>query len=398
MSPPAASNLGSSQLVYIETLLEGKLKAPALIDHGASVTLISLSLVEQLNKQDEVTESLEVTSLVGAFSGTTEEPFGEIKLNFTIGDQQFHNVAFLIADLQESDTIILGQSFWQQQRSVLRNTMGSYAFYLNGKKIPVLADSKEKSVNRVVLKPETPPSLTEGRTLSTLGQDSFVNQEVTVYREVTIGPHRKLLVKVLLPDKAPAGQKVLIEEVGPPVSFHDQFETVLTGQEYGKHDRSCLKQTCRHGKSYKFTYITVENKTGEWQTLRPGKVIGLASQSQKAHVASVRRSVQKAVAQGLPDYFDKDRVAHIIRLLKGKCPDQPRAEKFMANLFSQFPQTVYLEGEALSVTDLIEHHISHSGGSIWIRQRPIALSRLQGLLKTVDSMLGQGTLLPSDSD
>ena len=50
------------------------------------------------------------------------------------------------------------------------------------------------------------------------------------------------------------------------------------------------------------------------------------------------------------------------------------------------------------MTDLIEHQISPLGSPVWVAQRPIVYSRLSGLLDTIDDMLKQQTLLPSDSE
>ena len=132
------------------------------------------------------------------------------------------------------------------------------------------------------------------------------------------------VIKVRLPDKAPTGRRVLIEHVDPRVFFHDQDRPVMVGHEHGKHSRSCANnRTCKHDRQYKFALITVENRSGGYLKISVDKTIALASLSYKAHTASIRRSIQKVIAAGLPDYFDPKRVALLVKMLGGKTPDQP---------------------------------------------------------------------------
>ena len=81
---PDMKSMTGPSLIYIETLLDEKLSVPALLDNGAAVNLISLQLVEKLDKLQEVTESNTVTDLV-SFTGETTAPYGEVKLSLRIG-------------------------------------------------------------------------------------------------------------------------------------------------------------------------------------------------------------------------------------------------------------------------------------------------------------------------
>ena len=71
-------------------------------------------------------------------------------------------------------------------------------------------------------------------------------------------------------------------------------------------------------------------------------------------------------------------------MMKGKSPDYPKQEKFLKGLVAEFPQAFHLDGERLSVTDVMEHHISYDGPPLWHRQRPVPQAKAPGLLKTVD--------------
>ena len=69
----------------------------------------------------------------------------------------------------------------------------------------------------------------------------------------------------------------------------------------------------------------------------------------------------------------------------------------MEELLKEYPQTVHLEGEPLSVTDTVKHHILYDGPPIWRRQRPIPRDRLEGLHKTVQNLVREGSVRASDS-
>ena len=142
-----------------------------------------------------------------------------------------------MADLSEDNAVILGQDFWRKQRTILYNNLGQYAFYLNGRRVPLLAnDNSEKVVNRVLLTPEVIPTPTRGKPPVSHANDpdstdeSFLNKEVTAFRELTLDPHQKVIIKVQLPKDAPAGQQVLLQQIDPQLRFPDQRGTVLEGQ------------------------------------------------------------------------------------------------------------------------------------------------------------------------
>ena len=97
-------------LVYIETLLDGQLTVPALINNGAAINLISLQMVKMLGKQEEVIELPRAVDLV-SYSGEKASPLGEIKLSIKIGSQKFKKIPFLVAELHAPDTITIGQQF-----------------------------------------------------------------------------------------------------------------------------------------------------------------------------------------------------------------------------------------------------------------------------------------------
>ena len=88
----------------------------------------------------------------------------------------------------------------------------------------------------------------------------------------------------------------------------------------------------------------------------------------------------------------------LLSLLGDKCPDLPGMQGFLMTLAKKYPQVIHLEGEALSVTELIEHHIAYEGKAIWFRQRPIVMSKLRPLLKTIDKLLRMGSIGPSDAE
>ena len=295
------------------------------MDNGATVSLCSLGFIERLGRLADITESSEHRLL--SFTGEPVDPYGIIKLSVRFGEQKFKNIPFYVADLGVDQAIILGQSFWIKQRSVLYNNLGSYAFYLNGRRVPLLDNQNgDEAVNRVLLAPEVikPPNVVNNQDPM---KNSYLNQEATIFREVTLDPHQRSLIKVRLSESAPTGQQVLLQQADPHIRFPDQTGTVLEGQMPGKHTRACVNNpNCLHGRSYKFTYLMVENVSGNLLRIQADKVIAIVSKAYKAHIASIRRSIHKTVAEGLPDHFDKDRVTTLLKLLGGKCPDQPHCE------------------------------------------------------------------------
>ena len=98
-------------------------------------------MVRKLKKEDDIVEGAPY-ELTGAFSGEPELPYGEVTLDFGIGNQMF-KYTFCIAELTNPDCIILGQDFWKEQNTVLKNNFGQYAFWLNGQRIKVIPESSK---------------------------------------------------------------------------------------------------------------------------------------------------------------------------------------------------------------------------------------------------------------
>ena len=109
-----------------------------MVDSGVTTSLIHLEMVERLGLLNEVKEGVDY-ELAGAFDGSNSLPHGEVMLDFNIGRQSF-TWNFTVANLANKHTLILGQDFWQDQNTVLKNNFGDFAFFLNNKRIEVTTD------------------------------------------------------------------------------------------------------------------------------------------------------------------------------------------------------------------------------------------------------------------
>ena len=122
----------------------------------------------------------------------------------------------------------------------------------------------------------------------------------------------------------------------------------------------------------------------------------MASEFRKVPKADLDQIIHKVSIEE-PEYTSQDRLNKLFEMLKGKAPDFPEKEKFLQQLVTEYPQTFHLDGERLSVTDAIQHHINYEGPPLWHRQRPIPQAKLPGLLKGIDKLVLHGSIGASDS-
>ena len=131
----------------------GKLKARALIDSGAQVSLIS-SQFARLIKNVEMNKEPSGIALKSV-NGSTLSVKGRTNLQFHIGKQSLNHSFYVASHVNQS--VILGRDFFQQNSANLR--FDQCCLELNGEAIPLeesnYISSLIKVVNKVHIKPQT---------------------------------------------------------------------------------------------------------------------------------------------------------------------------------------------------------------------------------------------------
>ena len=355
-----------------------------MYDSGATASLIDPKVIKQAGLSSQVIKGSSY-ELTGAFTGTRIAPYGEIIVPFYINKQRYsHN--FIIADLAGDNEIILGQDFFLEHRSKSINNYGCKKMFLNGKEVILtttrLVENKGESIKAV-------PYAQQPRGL--------VNVEVKPYRKQFLPPKSRLLVKVSLPNEANA-PRIMLESLNlKKIDFVDQLTSVRQAQNPGKHLGSgCRGTKCAGCASYKFAYLEVVNLTNKGVTLTKKHPIALASNCKKISKADIKSINTATLIE--PDYKAPKRVAELIKMLDGKVPDCPDQTRFVESIIKDYPQAFHLDGEMLSVTDKMMHHINYEGPPLWYRQRPIPQAKTPGLLKTIDKLCLHGSIGASDSD
>ena len=376
----------TTNLMHVN-LKVGKHKVPALHDSGATASLINLEAVRRLGLTHMVQKSDH--SLSGAFVGPAESSYGEITLTFYIKRKPYRH-SLICANLNPGTDIILGQDFWRSHNSLYMNKDGEARLYLRGDLVYTSLTPRELASRQAQ----------EGQGVS--------DQKAAIFKTHVIPSRGEHVVKLRLPEDVPRGGKVMIEALpGNKLQFINQITLVREAQWGTQHDpTNCAghRVDCTGCTPYKFAYIVAKNTAGTPLKLKPNHPLALVSSCERIKKSKVVHDLKVAYAHAIhtagadrPDYKDPQRIARAISLLGGKCPDAPAQQKFVEALLSEYPQTVHLEGEPLSVTDAVKHHILYEGPAIWRRQRPICRDKLEGLHKTVQQLVKEGSIRASDS-
>ena len=374
--------------MYFPIKIKGK-RVQCMYDTGASTSIISLEAVKRLKLETEVRSS-EAPVLSGAFEGQTRRSYGELEVHIFI-KKRLYTVTFIVADLANNTEVIMGQDFWTTHDVNYDTTQGEVKLWLNGDLI------------YSALK----PNLNRGQMQVNNIRPGTSDVKVAVMRTHYLPAEAETILKVILPDKAPEKGKVMIEQLDcNRVHFVDQIATVRVAQWPDAHDpNGCAgqKPTCSGCRPYKFAYIRAKNVTGVGMKVKPNTPVGLASGCTKINKKELARAVRdqhivNSINIAEPDYKEEKRIAKILTLLGGKYPDALHQKAYLESLMTRFPQTIHLEGECLSVTDTIMHHIAYDGAPIWRRQRPIQREKLLGLQRTVDELIELGSIGTTDSD
>ena len=373
-----------SLLSYIRVKIRNREKY-ALYDSGASASLISPKIVKETGLSGDVVAG-DSYRLKGAFPGGHTIPCGELQVPFFIGKILYvHN--FIVAELSGDTDIILGEDFWCRHNSKSTNEYGCRTLWLNGHKVPLTTSRLTGKGDAIMAVPYSPKPKPQ----------RCVNREVYLFRKQRVLPKTRLIVKVELPPDV-RDDRIMLEALGDrQIDFVDQVTSVRKAQVLGKHHRAgCRDTNCTGCEEYQFAYLEIVNLTNKLLRLSKNRPIALASEFTKASKEELSKFVNQ-VQLGEPDYAKADRVQQISGMMKGKSPDYPEQEKFLKGLVAEFPQAFHLDGERLSVTDAMEHHISYEGPPLWHRQRPITQAKVPGLLKTVDKLILHGSIGASDS-
>ena len=364
-------------------------KVSSLFDTGADCSLCDPRLIKKLNLTKHIKPATGSYCVQGAFSGKPQAPQGEIDLRFSIGNQLF-NHRFIVTKLSCPDQLVIGQDFWFFENFEARYEDGHVTLSLNGHTLEVKPVYTETESNLILqLEPDQvkikPKILQDG--------------EVQMYRNSHVKADAYTVVKVVLPDTAVVGTKVIIEcdPKATNIIFPDQLRPVLAESTHKEHGSMCQGvKSCVGCKKYKFTYVKVKNATSGNLTLRKGETVGFASLGSKTNKSEVRRACH-ITAKKSSEFANDERIKQILLLLGDRCPDRPQMVHFMENLCSQYPDVIHLEPEALRVTDLVSHHINYDGEPIWVSQYPIPHAKMAGLLKSVERLLAHRSMINADS-
>ena len=360
-----------------------------MYDSGASKCIISLEALKRLKLETGVRSS-KAPILSGAFEGQTQRSYGELEVPVFI-KKKLYLITFIVADLANDTEVIIGQDFWLAQDVNYDTTQGEVNLWLNG---DLIYSARKPNLNRAHMQVN---NIKPGST----------DVEVAVMRTHYLPAEAEGILKVVLPDGAPEKGKVIIEQLDcKKVHFLDQVATVRVAQWPNAHDpNGCAgqKPTCTGCRPYKFAYIRAKNVTGLGLKVKPKTPVGIASGCTLINKKELVRAVKaehivNSVNLSKPDYQAEKRIAKILTLLGDKYPDAPHQKEYLEKLVTRFPQTIHLEGECLSVTDTIMHHIAYDGPPIWRRQRPIQRDKLLGLQRTVDELIQLGSIGTTDSD
>ena len=383
-------------LLYVD-IKAGDHRVPALIDTGSELTVIDNALVDQLGLSEEMAHNVGY-SIKGAFDQEASEPTGEVEVPFSIGQSRFKHT-FTVTQLSNPKIVILGLDFLESNPYHLSYQNGKASLTINGKKIPVLSKysaSRDARVEAIHLKPVD----------SSAPAPPAPANEARVFRKTTILPHSTALVKLLLPRGAPDNGSILVEMMNTAPDgafFPDVKAKVLHGSGHARHGRSCLGSgegtsgSCLGCEDYKFTVLRIRNTLGSPITLPQNCRIGTISSISTGKKSEVRRAFHLAVRDNPQDFKDPKRVRLIMAMLGDRCPDRPQLVSFIENLFSQYPEVVHLKNEQLRVTDMIQHHINYDGSPIWIKQHPIPMVKVAGLLNSIDKLITHASLTGTDS-
>ena len=368
---------------FAKIKLKNKLRH-ALCDSGASASLISPSIIKDAGLTKSIVMG-DTYHLKGAFPGGETVPCGEITIPFFINKKQYVHT-FIVAELSGDTEIILGEDFFCQHESKCTNNYGCKTLWLNGQKVPLTTSKLVKEGETVKTIPYLPP----------VEVQKCVNKEVFLYRKQKILPKARLIVKVELPQSI-KDSKVMLEALGSrEIDFADQITAVRTAKAPGKHFKNgCRYANCAGCTPYQFAYLEIVNLTSKTLTISKNRPIALASEFTKVPKEDLVKINQVSIEE--PEYAEKERIMKIFNILKGKSPDFPEKEEFLQTLVTEFPQAFHLDGERLSVTDAMMHHINYEGPPIWHRQRPIPQAKLPGLLKSIDKLILHGSIGASDS-
>ena len=364
-------------------------KRHALYDSGATASLIDINVIKELKLSKQVVSGA-TYALSGAFEGSKVDPYGEITLSFFINKQRYEH-DFIIADLSQGNEIILGEDFWHQHNTLMINKYGYKALWLNGHKVPLVTSRLVADEDHTV---KAVPYLQD--------QSKFVNREISLFKKQFLPPRCRQVVKLRLPDEAP-GQSLMFENAShKEIDFMEQVSLVRIAQTPNQHLRAgCQVEKCSGCKPYKFALIEIVNNSNKGLKLTAKKPIALASEYTKATNAEYKESLKESINMATitePDYDNQDRIAQICKLLRDKVPDAPGQLAFMNSIAADFARTFHLENEKLSVTDILQHHISYDSDiPLWVRQRPIPHNKLPGTLKALDKLTLHGSVGPSDS-
>ena len=371
-------------LSYAEVKLKNRLRH-ALCDSGASASLISPAVVKEAGLTGNIVEG-DTYHLKGAFPGGETIPCGEITIPFFINKQLFTHT-FIVAELSSGTEIILGEDFWCSHQSKCTNNYGCKTLWLNGKKVPLTTSKLVEEGETIRAVPYLPQQ----------GPRKCVNREVFIYKKQKILPKTRLIVKVELP-KEVTDPSIMLEAVpGKEIDFVDQLTSVRKAQVPGRHFKNgCREANCTGCSPYQFAYLEIVNRTNKTLVLSKNRPIALVSEFTKASKGDIDKIVHQ-VSLEETKYTKKERIEKLIGMLKGKAPDFPAQEKFLHTLVTDYPQAFHLDGERLSVTDVMMHHIAYEGPPIWHRQRPITQAKLPGLLKSIDKLMLHESIGASDS-
>ena len=220
--------------------------------------------------------------------------------------------------------------------------------WLNGKQVNLttskLVETDDKSIKAIPYAPKI---------------RCFVNRQVNPYRKHYLPPHSSQIVKVKLPDDV-EHTKIMLESLNSKyINFVDQTVSVFKAQvPNGRED------------SYKFAYLEVVNTSRKGITLSTKKPIAIASEYESVPKAEFTMAIN-SIALSDPDYNNSGRLDKLEGMLDGKLPDNPQQEPFMKEIIKDFPQVFHLDGEKLSVTEYIQHHINYDGAPLWHHQSQV---------------------------
>ena len=342
---------GGALLHFAKIKLKNTLRH-ALCDSGASASLISPAVVKDAGLTRDLVLG-DIYHLKGAFPGGETIPCGEITIPFYI-NKILYSHTFVVAEMSGDTEIILGEDFFSKHRSKSTNNYGCKTLWLNGQKVPLTTSKLIKEGETIKTVPYLPPE----------GTQKCVNREVFLSKKQKILPKARMIVKVILPDEI-KDSKVMLEALNDKdIDFVDQVTNVRSAQIAGKHFMNgCREANCVGCSPYQFAYLEIVNLTNRIITLSRNRPIALASEFTKVPKGDLERAVNKISIEET-NYRSKERLTKLAEMLKGKAPDFPEKEKFLQQIVTEFPQTFHLDGERLSVTDAMEHHINYEGPTL----------------------------------